>query len=256
MKAVGIILAGGKDNRLKELTEARATSAMPVGSCYRAIDFSLSNMSNSGIGKVAIITQYNSRSLQDHLNSSKWWDFGSKNGGMFIFTPFLSRDNDFWFRGTADCIYQNISFLHRSKEEFVVIASGDSIYKADYADFIDFHIEKQADITVVCKDVSGMDVTSFGVVSIDADGRVTEFEEKPVIADWINGGFFVFNRRVFDYLDGDCALEREPFERLARERQLVAYRHMGFWKCMDTYKDNLEFNQLWEAGEAGWKVWS
>src|SRR5262245_12623327 len=97
--------------------------------------------------------------------------------------------------------------------------------------------------------------SNFGLLKLDDDHAVTEFEEKPVIADWINGGFFVFNRKVFDYLDGDCTLEREPFERLARERQLIAYRHAGFWKCMDTYKDNLEFNQLWDAGEAEWKVW-
>ena len=97
--------------------------------------------------------------------------------------------------------------------------------------------------------------SNFGLLKLDDRGAVTEFEEKPVISDWINGGFFVFNRKVFDYLDDHCVLEREPFEQLARQRQLIAYQHTGFWKCMDTYKDNLEFNQLWDAGEAEWKVW-
>ena len=105
MKAIGIILAGGNnEKRLGELTSLRAASAMPVGSCYRAIDFPLSNMSNSMIKKVAVITQYNSRSLHDHLSSSKWWDFGRKQGGLYIFTPYVSSENSFWFRGTADSI--------------------------------------------------------------------------------------------------------------------------------------------------------
>lgn len=97
--------------------------------------------------------------------------------------------------------------------------------------------------------------SNFGILSLADDGAVTEFHEKPVIRDWINGGFFVFNQRIFDYLNADCVLEREPFERLARERQLIAYPHRGFWKCMDTYKDNLEFNQLWDEKAAAWKLW-
>jgi glucose-1-phosphate cytidylyltransferase len=97
--------------------------------------------------------------------------------------------------------------------------------------------------------------STFGLLKLDDQGEVTEFVEKPMIKDWINGGFFVFNRAVFDYLTDDCVLEREPLGRLARAGELMAYHHMGFWKCMDTYKDNVEFNQLWDAGRAEWKVW-
>jgi glucose-1-phosphate cytidylyltransferase len=97
--------------------------------------------------------------------------------------------------------------------------------------------------------------SSFGLLKLEADGAVTEFAEKPLMAEWINGGFFVFNRGVFDYLDQNSVLEREPLEQLARERQLMAYRHTGFWKCLDTYKDHLEFNQMWSDGQARWKVW-
>ena len=97
--------------------------------------------------------------------------------------------------------------------------------------------------------------SSFGLIKLDADGAVTAFEEKPVLKEWINGGFFVFHRRLFEFLEEDSVLEKAPLERLARERQLMAYRHAGFWKCMDTYKDNVELNELWDAGAAAWKVW-
>ena len=113
MRAVGIILAGGNSHKMRELTHRRAIAAMPVAGSYRAIDFALSNMSNSHIQKVAVLTQYNARSLNEHLNSSKWWDFGRKQGGLYVFTPTITADNGYWYRGTADAIYQNLDFLRR-----------------------------------------------------------------------------------------------------------------------------------------------
>ena len=129
MRAIGIILAGGNNHRMKELSQKRAIGAMPIAGSYRSIDFSLSNMSNSHIQKVGVFTQYNARSLNEHLNSSKWWDFGRKQGGLFVFTPTVTADNSYWYRGTADAIYQNLSFLKSSHEPYVVIASGDCVYK-------------------------------------------------------------------------------------------------------------------------------
>ena len=149
MRAVGIILAGGNNQKMRELSNKRAIAAMPVAGSYRSIDFSLSNMTNSGIQKVAVLTQYNSRSLNEHLSSSKWWDFGRKQGGLFVFTPTITVGNNFWFRGTADAIAQNLDFLKRSHEPYVVIASGDCVYKLDYNKVLEYHIEKKADITVV-----------------------------------------------------------------------------------------------------------
>lgn len=111
MRAIGIILAGGKNEKLHELTNHRALAAMPIAGSYRTIDFALSNMTNSDIKKVAVITQYNSRSLMKHLSSSKWWDFGRKQGGLFVFTPYRTHDKSLWYRGTADAIYQNIDFF-------------------------------------------------------------------------------------------------------------------------------------------------
>jgi len=253
MKAVGIILAGGVDNKLKELTEVRASSAMPVGSCYRAIDFSLSNMSNSGVNKVAVITQYNTRSLQDHLNTSKWWDFGSKQGGMFVFTPFLSRENSFWFRGTADSIYQNISFLQRSNEPYVLITSGDGIYKMDYNDIIDFHVDKDADITILCKDLGGMDVVNFGVVKMDDEGKVIEFEEKPLEAfsSTISLGIYLMRRELLIELletivpQGRYELVRDIIMRYRKRLKIYGCMYDGYWAAINSiesyYNINMDF---------------
>ena len=177
MKAIGIILAGGNNSRMRELSDKRAIAAMPVAGSYRSIDFALSNMANSHVQKVAVLTQYNARSLNEHLSSSKWWDFGRKQGGLFVFTPTITKDNSLWYQGTADAIYQNIDFLKKSHEPYVVIASGDCIYKMDYNKVLDFHISKRADITVVCttcKDQS--EVERFGVVRMNDDCRIEEFE--------------------------------------------------------------------------------
>ena len=160
MRALGIILAGGNNNRMRELSNRRAIAAMPVAGSYRSIDFALSNMTNSHIAKVAVLTQYNARSLNEHLSSSKWWNFGRKQGGLFVFTPTITPDNSFWYQGTADAIYQNLDFLKRSHEPYVVIASGDCVYKLDYNKVLEYHIAKRADVTIVCKDVdANEDVT-------------------------------------------------------------------------------------------------
>lgn len=111
MRAIGIILAGGNNRKMRELSQKRAIGAMPVAGSYRSIDFALSNMTNSHIQRVGVLTQYNARSLNAHLSSSKWWDFGRKQGGLFLFTPAVTAENSSWYRGTADAIYQNLSFL-------------------------------------------------------------------------------------------------------------------------------------------------
>ncbi len=139
---------------------------------------------------------------------------------------------------------------HLDDDDLFCVTYGDGLANLDLQALLAFHRAhgRLATLTAVHPR------SNFGILKLDADGAVTEFEEKPVMREWINGGFFVFHRRVLDYLDDDCVLEREPLERLARERQLVAYPHTGFWKCMDTYKDNVEFNQLWDAGKAEWNV--
>ena len=255
MKAIGIILAGGNnDGRLGVLTDHRAAAALPIGSCYRAIDFTLSNMSNSGIGKVAVLTQYNSRSLRDHLMSSKWWDFGRKQGGLFVFTPYTSNAGSTWFRGTADSIYQNMTFLKRSNEEYVVITSGDSVYKMDYRKVLEYHKEKNADITVVYQKMTGKDLSKFGILQMDADNKLEGFEEKPEQpkSDAASLGIYVISRTLLINLlnqiipEGRYSLVKDIIIRFIHTLKIYGYEYDGYWNAIGTgiaayFETNMDF---------------
>ena len=254
MKAIGIILAGGNNNKMRELSQKRAIAAMPVAGSYRAIDFALSNMSNSHIQKVAVLTQYNAKSLNEHLNSSKWWNFGRKQGGLYVFTPSITADNGFWYRGTADSIWQNISFLKNSHEPYVVIASGDGVYKLDYNKVLDYHIEKKADITVVCKRLGqDEDPSRFGVVKTAEDGRIIDLEEKPVATDErnVSAGIYVIRRRLLIELIEKCAEEErhdivtDILIRYKNIKKIYAYQHNEYWSNVSSvnsyYKTNMNF---------------
>jgi len=254
MRAIGIVLAGGNNNRMKELSYKRAIAAMPIAGSYRSIDFTLSNMSNSHIQKVAVFTQYNAKSLNEHLNSSKWWDFGRKLGGLFVFTPTITADNSFWYRGTADAMAQNISFLKNSHEPYVVIASGDGIYKLDYNKVLEYHIEKKADITVVCKKLKNIeDSNRFGFVRVNEEGRIEEFEQKPIATelDTVSIGVYVIRRRLLIELIEKSAMEdRHDFVsdiliRYKNLKKICAYEMDTYWSNISTaesyYKTNMDF---------------
>ncbi len=247
-------MAGGNNNRMRELSRKRAIAAMPIAGSYRSIDFALSNMSNSHIQKVAVLTQYNSRSLHEHLSSSKWWDFGRKQGGLYVFTPTVTADNSFWYRGTADAIYQNLDFLKKSHEPYVVIASGDGIYKMDYNKVLEYHIAKKADVTVVYKELAeGEDATRFGTVKMDEDGRIQEFEEKPMVASStkISTGIYVIRRRQLIELVEKCASEerfdfvRDILIRYKGLKRIYGYKMEQYWSNISTvdayYKANMDF---------------
>jgi len=254
MKAIGLILAGGNSRRLEDLSNKRAVAAMPIAGQYRAVDFALSNMTNSGIQKVAVLTQYNSRSLNEHLNSSKWWNFGRKHGGLFLFTPTITPHHADWYRGTIDSIYQNINFLTHSHEPYVVIAQGDGIYNMDYSKLIEYHIEKNADITVVCKNMEEIDdITRYGVVTTNADGRIIELEEKPVESDnrFINCGIYIVRRRLLIELIEKAAIEgkmdfvNDILVRYRHYKKIFAYDYKGYWNNVGSiesyYKTNMDF---------------
>ena len=249
-----MILAGGNSFRMKELSQKRAIAAMPIAGSFRSIDFALSSMSNSGIQKVAVLTQYNSRSLNQHLSSAKWWNFGRKQGGLFVFPPMVTSDNDFWYRGTADAIHQNLDFLKQCHEPYVVIASGDGVYKLDYTKVLEYHISKKADITVVCKDVPVTeDVTRFGLVRLSSDNRITQFDEKPMAASshTISCGIYVIRRRqLIELIEKSIEEGRHDFVRdvLIRYRdvkRIYAYKTEDYWNNIASvdayYRTNMDF---------------
>lgn len=254
MKALGIILAGGNSSKMQELSSKRAIAAMPVGGSFRSIDFTLSNMSNSHIQKVAVLTQYNARSLNEHLSSSKWWNFGRKQGGLYVFNPTVTSENSWWYRGTADAIYRNIDFLKRSHEPYVVIADGDCVYKMDYNELLEFHIAKKADITVVCKEMpKDEDVSRFGVVRMNEDSRIVEFEEKPMVAqsNTISAGIYVLRRRQLIEMLERCAQENrynfvtDILIRYKNMKRIYGYKLDSYWSNIATvesyYKTNMDF---------------
>ena len=254
MRAIGIILAGGNNKRMRELSNKRAIAAMPVAGSFRAIDFALSNMSNSHVQKVAVLTQYNSGSLNQHLSSSKWWDFGRKQGGLYVYTPTITAQRSDWFRGTADALYQNLTFLKQSHEPYVIIASGDGIYKLDYGKVLEYHIEKKADITVVCKQMDpDEDVSRFGCIKVNDDGRIVEFEEKPVATDAniISCGIYVIRRRqLIELLEKANDEDRYDFVkdilvRYKNIKRIYAYKMDSYWSNIASvesyYKTNMDF---------------
>ena len=251
MRAVGIILAGGNSYRMKELSSKRAVCAMPIAGSYRSIDFALSNMTNSHIQKVAVFTQYNAGSLNEHLISSKWWNFGRKQGGLFTFTPSVTAENNFWYRGTADAMAQNLSFLKNSHEPYVVIASGDCVYKMDYNKVLEYHVAKKADITVVCKDMpAGVNVDRFGTVKMNEESRIEEFEEKPVVAksNTISCGIYVVRRRQLIEMIEKCAEEdrydfvKDILIRYKNMKKIYGYKLTDYWRNIATVDDYFETN--------------
>ncbi len=251
VRAIGIILAGGNNHRMKELSQKRAIGAMPIAGSYRSIDFALSSMSNSRIQKVAVFTQYNSRSLNEHLSSSKWWDFGRKQGGLYVLTPAVTADNSNWYRGTADAIYQNLHFLKNSHEPYVVIASGDCVYKMDFNKLLEYHIEKKADITVVCRDMEpNVNVERFGTVKMDEECRIEEFEEKPIVAktNTISCGIYVIRRRQLIEMIERCAEEdrydfvRDILIRYKDMKRIFGYKMNDYWRNIASVEDYFNTN--------------
>ncbi len=254
MRAIGIVLAGGNNSRMRELSNKRATAAMPIAGGFRSIDFVLSNMSNSHIQKVAVFTQYNAKSLNEHLNSSKWWDFGRKQGGLYVFTPTTTPENSYWYRGTADAMAQNLGFLKTSHEPYVVIASGDGVYKLDYNKVLEYHIAKKADFTVVTANVEEKDDPSrFGVIRTDSDGRITEFEEKPISANsfQVSAGIYIVRRRLLvELIEKSAEEERHDFVkdvliRYKNVKRIYAYQMPNYWSnisSVDSYfSTNMDF---------------
>jgi glucose-1-phosphate adenylyltransferase len=189
--------------------------------------------------------------LNEHLSSSKWWDFGRKQGGLYVFTPAVTAESNAWYRGTADAIAQNLAFLKNSHEPYVVISSGDCVYKMDYNKVLEYHIEKKADITVVCRDMApDVNVDRFGTVKMNEECRIEEFEEKPVVAksNTISCGIYVVRRRQLIEMIEKCSEEdrydfvKDILIRYKDQKRIFGYKIKEYWSNIATVDDYFRTN--------------
>lgn len=253
---MGLILTGGPKNELKELSSIRSSSAIPVAGKYRAIDFTLSNMVNSGITNVGVITQYSYRSLMDHLGSGKEWDLDRKKDGLFVFSPSLGTEqNSGWYKGSTDSMYNNLSYLNRSVEDYVLIAQGYSIYKMDYSEMLDEHIRKEADITMVYRkmdDVPREELAQLGIMEVAENGRVTDLREKPrdPSSDIASLGIYILKRTLLIELleeavsHGGYDFVIDVLIRKLYTLKIYGYEFKGYWRSISSvqayYRCNME----------------
>ena len=251
-EVVAMLLAGGQGSRLGVLTKKIAKPAVPFGGKYRIIDFPLSNCANSGIEAVGVLTQYQPLVLNEYIGNGQPWELDGMNSGVTCLSPYESKKGSEWYSGTANAIYQNISYIDRYNPEYVVVLSGDHIYKMDYADMIKFHKEHDAACTIAVIDVSLEEASRFGILNTNEDGSIYEFEEKPAHPKITNAsmGIYVFSwKKLRKYLIEDAENENSsndfgkdvlPAMLNAGER-MFAYPFEGYWKDVGTVES------LWDA---------
>ena len=251
-RCVAMLLAGGQGSRLGILTRHMAKPAVPYGGKYRIIDFPLSNCSNSGIDVVGVLTQYQPLELNAYIASGAPWDLDLVSGGVFVLPPYQTGKTGEWYKGTANAIYQNLAFIEQYQPDYVLILSGDHIYKMDYAAMIEHHIAHRADATIAVRQVPWEEASRFGIMNTDADCNITEFEEKPKHPKSNNAsmGVYVFSwEKLRHYLVAD---EKNPessndfgkniIPAMLRDGQrMTAYSFSGYWKDVGTIES------LWEA---------
>jgi len=247
-----MLLAGGQGSRLYALTVKTAKPAVSFGGKYRIIDFPLSNCTNSKLDTVGVLTQYQPLMLNEYIGNGLSWDLNRSFGGVSILPPYQGHGGADWYRGTANAIYQNKEFVDRYDPDYVIILSGDHIYKMDYSKMLDFHKEKNADCTIAVLEVPMEEASRFGIMSTNEDGSIYKFTEKPKNPDSNKAsmGIYIFNRKkLFDYLEADEQDKNSsndfgknviPAMLNAGER-MFAYPFEGYWKDVGT------ISSLWEA---------
>ena len=251
-ECVAILLAGGQGSRLMVLTENTAKPAVPFGGKYRIIDFPLSNCVNSGIDTVGILTQYQPLELNDYIGTGRPWGLNRNFGGAHILPPYSKSKKSEWYKGTANAVYQNIPFIERYNPEFVLVVSGDHIYKMDYARMLAFHKEKKAECTIAVLDVPLSEASRFGIMNIREDSSIYEFEEKPKApkSTLASMGIYIFNWPLLrEYLIADEEDEsssndfgKDVIPKLINDQKhLFAYQFDGYWKDVGTIES------LWQA---------
>lgn len=272
-ECVAMILAGGQGSRLGVLTNTLAKPAVPFGGKYRLIDFSLSNCCNSGIDTVGVLTQYQPLELHSYIGIGSPWDLDRNAGGVFILPPFVQAQGGEWYKGTANAIYQNAGFIDQYAPQYVLVLSGDHIYKMDYSLMLQFHKANKADATIAVIEVSWQEASRFGIVNT-LENRIVEFEEKPRNPknNLASMGVYIFNWPVLKtFLQRD---ENDPesvhdfgknvLPAMLRDGQrMAAYRFQGYWKDVGTIRS------LWEANmdllsdmpeldlhDPGWRIYS
>lgn len=253
---VGIILTGGRNERMKDLAARRSVAATAFGGRYRAIDFVLSNMVNSGIDKVGIVTQYSYRSLMDHLGSGKEWDLDRRNnGGLYFFPPYLEGAGTGWYRGSAEGMYNNLSFLNRSKEEYVLISNGNCVYKMIYDDLLEQHLASEADITLVYRDMADVDpneLKTYGIVQVDENNSIIDMMEKPrhPKGRLASLGIYIIKKDLLIQLLEDCASQgyydfvKDIVIKNLDKLKIYGYEFKGYWRSMSSiplvYNTNMD----------------
>ncbi len=247
-----IILAGGHGEKLSVISEKRAIASVPFGGKYRIIDFTLSNIVNSGIFSVMVLTQYRPLSLHQHIGSGKPWDLDRLRGGIRVMSPYMGRRDSGWDRGTADAVYQNVDEVNQLDVDNLLILGSDHVYKMDYRPMLELHLEKEADVTIGAFHSTLAEASRFGVVSTDADGRVIDFEEKPSKpkSNLVSMGIYMFNKEKLMALleeDADDKNSNHDFGRnilpkmIAGSNKVYAYAFNGYWQDVGTIQS------YWEA---------
>lgn len=251
-ECVAMLLAGGQGSRLYTLTEKTAKPAVPFGGKYRIIDFPLSNCVNSAIDTVGVLTQYQPLELNEYIGNGSAWDLDRTFGGVMVLPPYQGNKSADWYKGTANAIYQNLAFIDRYDPEYVLVLSGDHIYKMDYAAMLDFHKKNDADCTIAVLEVSLEEASRFGIMNTDGNNKVYEFEEKPKHPKSTKAsmGIYIFNyKKLKQYLIDDENTEGSANDfgkniipnMLNAGEKLYAYPFAGYWKDVGT------ISSLWEA---------
>lgn len=271
---IAMILAGGQGTRLGMLTKDIAKPAVPFGGKYRIIDFTLSNCSNSGIDTVGVLTQYQPLILNSHIGIGVPWDLDRNNGGVNILPPHMKQSGGNWYNGTADAIYQNIDFVDRYDPEYLLVLSGDHIYKMDYSKMLEYHKEKQADATIAVFQVPIEEASRFGIMNTKPDNEIYEFDEKPQNPknDMASMGIYIFNWKLLKKFLKDDQLNKNSSNDFGKNiipsllssgKKLFAYPFEGYWKDVGTIEslwqanmDLLDYSNSLNIHDTDWKIYT